>query len=357
MKQIFSLLSLATLTALLLTSPNAVNAAEGWATDFAAASKQAKDNGKYMLLDFTGSDWCGWCIKLDREVFAKDEFKAFAKTDLVPVMLDFPRRKKLAPELAQQNNALRVKYGVRGYPTILVLSPDGDLVQKTGYRRGGPEAYVTHLQQIITAHKAKATGAPAAAPTTAAVPAAVPAATKVVAAPPSPTVAPPSPTAAPAPAATIVSPPAAVTTKPTVTLPFVEAGEGESALELARAKAKAEDKMLFVEFGWDKCGNCRNFRNLLTGSKVLVPEKEFVMVNVHPREGTDRNKFTEYFGIKQGVYPRIVIASPDGEVLGSRFGYGQAKQYNDLIDTARQEFASLTPITYTPDAFFKPAHP
>jgi len=353
MKQLLSFLSLALFSSLLISSPNAT-AAEGWETDFAAASKQAKADGKYMLLDFTGSDWCGWCIKLDREVFAKDEFKAFAKTDLVPVMLDFPRRKKLAPELAQQNRSLAAKYAVRGYPTILVLSPDGDLVQKTGYRRGGPEAYVTHLQQIITAHKAKAGDAAStpAAPVTAAVPAAIAAPAAAPAAAPNIVASKPVAIANPA----LTAQPA-VSAKPAVTLPFVEAAAGESALELARAKAKAEDKMLFVEYGWDKCGNCRNFRNLLTGSKVLVPEKEFVMVNVHPREGTDRNKFTEYFGIKQGVYPRIVIASPDGEVLGSRFGYGQAKQYNDLIDVARQEFASLTPIDYAPDAFFKPAHP
>jgi len=278
------------------------------------------------------------------------------RLDLVPVMLDFPRRKKLAPAVAQQNNSLRAKYGVRGYPTILVLSPDGELVQKTGYRRGGPQAYVTHLQQIITAHKAKAGGAAAvpavAAPAVVAAPTVAPAPTPVHA-PPAPAVVSSKPVAV----ANVAASVPAVSTKPS-SLPFVDAPAGQSALDAARTKAKAENKMLFVEYGWDKCGNCRNFRNLLTGSKVLVPESEFVMVNVHPREGTDRNKFTEYFGIKQGVYPRIVITSPDGDMLGSRFGYGAAQQYNDLIDTARKQFASLgKPVQYSPDALFQPAHP
>ena len=142
------------LTALFALSAVA-SAGEGWETDFAAASAKAKEEGKYMLLDFSGSDWCGWCVRLDREVFQKDEFKKYAADNLVPVLLDFPRRKKLDAALVTQNRGLAQKYGVRGYPTIIVLGPEGDLVGRTGYRPGGPEAYVTHLKSLVDPHKVK----------------------------------------------------------------------------------------------------------------------------------------------------------------------------------------------------------
>lgn len=178
-------------------------------------------------------------------------------------------------------------------------------------------------------------------------------ATKAVAPAPAPAVAPGGPAVPPAvtpapsakPAVTSVTSQPAASVNPAVRIgggaTLVSAPAGQSSLDLARAKAKAEGKMLFVEYGWDKCGNCKNFRRLLANNQVMVPESEFVMVNVHPREGSDRTKFTEYFGIKQGVYPRIVITSPDGQILGSRFGYGAAKQYNDLISEAKGKLAAL----------------
>ncbi|MCK5529413.1 MAG: thioredoxin family protein, partial [Kiritimatiellae bacterium] len=73
-----------------------------WETDFEKASAKAKASHRYMLLDFSGSDWCGWCIKLDDEVFSKKDFKNYAKENLVCVMLDFPR-KSLKKKLAKQN--------------------------------------------------------------------------------------------------------------------------------------------------------------------------------------------------------------------------------------------------------------
>lgn len=118
-------------------------------SDFGAAQSQAKAEGKPMLLDFTGSDWCGWCIRLDEEVFSQDAFKAYAAANLILVELDFPRKKNQSAELKAQNKALSEKYGVRGFPTIVVLSPAGDLLGTTGYRRGGPEDYVLHLQELL----------------------------------------------------------------------------------------------------------------------------------------------------------------------------------------------------------------
>ena len=129
--------------------------AKDWETDFKKASATAKKSGKYMLLDFTGSDWCGWCIKLDDEVFSKSSFKSYARGNLVRVMLDFPRNKRMSKKLISQNAELAKKYGVSGYPTVLILSPDGDLVGKTGYKKGGPKKYVEHLTAMIDNHKAK----------------------------------------------------------------------------------------------------------------------------------------------------------------------------------------------------------
>ena len=103
-----------------------------------------------MLLDFTGSDWCGWCIRLKEEVFSKKSFQAYAKDKLVLVQVDFPRKKGQSKELKEQNRTLAEKYGIRGYPTIILLSPDGDFMQQTGYQAGGAEAYIKHLEGLIS---------------------------------------------------------------------------------------------------------------------------------------------------------------------------------------------------------------
>lgn len=124
-------------------------AGNGWLTDFEAAKVQAKAENKSMLLGFSGSDWCGPCIMLDSEVFSQPEFKDYAAKKLVLVELDFPRGKEQSAELKAQNEALAKQYGIRGFPTVLVLSPDGKLIDTTGYQRGGAEAYVKHIQGIL----------------------------------------------------------------------------------------------------------------------------------------------------------------------------------------------------------------
>lgn len=120
-----------------------------WLTDFEAAKAQAAAEQKPMMLDFTGSDWCGWCIKLDKEVFSQPAFQNYANDSLVLVEIDFPRKKDQSDELKAQNAALAEKYAVRGFPTIVLLSPEGELIEKTGYQRGGAEAYVNHIQEIL----------------------------------------------------------------------------------------------------------------------------------------------------------------------------------------------------------------
>jgi|GEM_PF-5315213 len=120
--------------------------------------------------------------------------------------------------------------------------------------------------------------------------------------------------------------------------PAVEA----SALDAAIQQAKGEKKLLFVKYGWEKCGNCRNLDTLIKTDKVKLPEDEFVIVNVHPREGQDRVKFTKYYGISSGVYPRVVICNSENEKLVNRFGYGQAKDYVTLVDQAKTKHAEAT---------------
>jgi len=104
-----------------------------WLTDLPKAQAQAKKENKLVMLDFTGSDWCGWCIKLNKEVFSKTEFAGYAKKNLVLVEVDFPRRKELSAEQTKANKALMQKYKIEGYPTIIVLDGDGKQVGELHY--------------------------------------------------------------------------------------------------------------------------------------------------------------------------------------------------------------------------------
>lgn len=122
---------------------------QSWETDYDAAVAKAKAENKTVLLNFTGSDWCGWCIRLKKEVFSQDAFKEYAEENLVLVTLDFPRRKQLPAEEKAQNQELANKHGIRGFPTILLLNGEQDVLLTTGYQAGGPEAYVEHLKKAI----------------------------------------------------------------------------------------------------------------------------------------------------------------------------------------------------------------
>ncbi|MEN7973719.1 MAG: thioredoxin family protein [Verrucomicrobiota bacterium] len=125
-------------------------ASEGWETDFEKASAKAKAENKHILMDFSGSDWCGWCVKLDKEVFSRKAFREYAKENLILVLVDFPRAKSTqSAELKKQNEELKQKFGVRGFPTVYILSPEGKPVAKTGYQAGGPEAYIEHIKKLI----------------------------------------------------------------------------------------------------------------------------------------------------------------------------------------------------------------
>ena len=143
MKRFFVLMMVAFL------SLGSLHAAEAnWFTDFKAAEKKAAAENKPLVLDFTGSDWCGWCIRLDKEVFSQWEFVDYAAKNLVLVKLDFPNEKKLPEAEKKQNEALAEKYGVLGFPTIVVLDSKGSKIGQLGYQKGGAVPWIASLEKI-----------------------------------------------------------------------------------------------------------------------------------------------------------------------------------------------------------------
>lgn len=120
-----------------------------WLENYTEALAAAKSLNRPVFIDFTGSDWCGWCIKLDREVFSQKAFIKYAKRDLVLLKLDFPRRKKLSEDQQKQNVELAKKFGIGGFPTIVIVDTEGKEIARTGYRSGGDKKYVKHLKDLL----------------------------------------------------------------------------------------------------------------------------------------------------------------------------------------------------------------
>jgi len=127
-----------------------------WLADFDAAVAAAKAEGKDLLVDFTGSDWCGWCIKLDDEVFKHDEFYNEASKHFVLVALDFPNDPEIKAKVPnpKRNEELQEKYEVQGFPTILLMNADGEVYGSTGYRPGGAQKYVDFVGTLANSGKA-----------------------------------------------------------------------------------------------------------------------------------------------------------------------------------------------------------
>ena len=122
-----------------------VKVPDGWITSLEEAQKLAKEAKKDILVNFTGSDWCGWCIKLKKEVFATPEWLDKGVKKYVQVHLDFPKRTPLAPEQKQYNEKQLERFGVEGFPTIFLLDEDGMAYGRTGYQQGGTDKYLEHL--------------------------------------------------------------------------------------------------------------------------------------------------------------------------------------------------------------------
>jgi hypothetical protein len=120
-----------------------------WLTDLPSAQVKAKAENKMVLLDFTGSDWCGWCIKFKKEVLDTTEFGDYAAKNLLLVEVDFPNKKTQSADLKKANKALGSKYGVDGYPTFVVLNQDGkEIGRQSGYDSGGPAGFIAKLEKF-----------------------------------------------------------------------------------------------------------------------------------------------------------------------------------------------------------------
>jgi thioredoxin-related protein len=135
------------LLALLLAALPALHASDLWSTDYEASLKKAAAEKRMVLLEFTGSDWCPPCKLQAKEVFDTPEFKEFAEANLVPVKLDFPRNIPQSEELRSANRALSGKYGIDGFPTLILLdSKGGELARTVGYNRGGAAGFIEWVE-------------------------------------------------------------------------------------------------------------------------------------------------------------------------------------------------------------------
>ncbi len=143
----FPPLSIAVL--LLLLGLNNSIAAPTWSTNLARAQAQARAEGKTVLINFTGSDWCGWCMKLRKDVFLKPAFAAYAETNLVLVEIDFPKRKPLPPEVQKANQQMAQQFQVEGFPTLVLLNSNGTRLSNVNYANGGTRTFLAEVEKIL----------------------------------------------------------------------------------------------------------------------------------------------------------------------------------------------------------------
>jgi protein disulfide-isomerase len=125
-------------------------AADGatWLTSLQEARAAAQKGNRAIIANFTGSDWCGFCIKLKEEVFSKQEFQDWAAKNVVLLEVDFPRGKELPAEVKAQNEKLQEHYKVQGFPSVLVITPDGkELGRMVGF--GGAKEWEAELAQVM----------------------------------------------------------------------------------------------------------------------------------------------------------------------------------------------------------------
>ncbi len=144
-------------TAVAALAAPASHRGDQWVADWDAAAKLAKESGKDLFVDFTGSDWCGWCIKLHEEVFAHEEFLKGVGEQFVLVALDYPQGDEAKAKVPnpERNAELAKQHKIGGYPTILLMTADGEVFGRTGYREGGAAPYVTHVAELRTSGKAE----------------------------------------------------------------------------------------------------------------------------------------------------------------------------------------------------------
>ncbi len=138
--------TLPALLALLLLGGFALAQDAKWTTNYEKAVAQAKIENKKVLMDFTGSDWCPGCVKMDKEVLNTPDFKTYADKNLILVLVDFPNSKPQTDAVKKQNEKLKDKYQAEGFPTFVLADADGkELGRQVGYLEGGPSAFIAKL--------------------------------------------------------------------------------------------------------------------------------------------------------------------------------------------------------------------
>lgn len=120
-----------------------------WLDNFEKAKELSVKEGRPILVNFTGSDWCIWCKRLAAEVFSQESFKDYAEKNLILLIADFPRMKAIPEDVAIQNRKMAEAYGIQGFPTIVLMNSGGKELARTGYQRGGAEAYIEHLKDLL----------------------------------------------------------------------------------------------------------------------------------------------------------------------------------------------------------------
>jgi thioredoxin-related protein len=122
-----------------------------WQTDYEQALATAKAGNKCVLLDFTGSDWCGPCIQMNKVVFSKAAFLNYAEKNLILIEVDYPQRKKLSEKITKQNERLMHQYGIdnSGFPTVILLNPDGKILgHLEGYGGERPADIIAWVEKL-----------------------------------------------------------------------------------------------------------------------------------------------------------------------------------------------------------------
>jgi len=161
MKQFFTLISFLAFSTLVFSQSEYKAHNEGWMVDMSKAYEESKKTGKPIMANFTGSDWCGWCIKLTNDVFSKPEFKKWADKNVILLELDYPRRKTLPDNIRQQNSSMQQTFKVTGYPTVWLFTVELDNasnsfqinpIGKTGYNKS-VEAFIATVDQMIGSNK------------------------------------------------------------------------------------------------------------------------------------------------------------------------------------------------------------
>jgi protein disulfide-isomerase len=134
---------------LAFTLPGQAQGTVSWLEDYKEAVEQSKRTGKPILALFTGSDWCGWCKKLEEEVFYSDDFDRTAGNAFVFLKVDFPMYTRLPTDQKEQNEELKKQHGVRGFPTVILLDEKQQKITSTGYQSGGGRKYGEYLLKVL----------------------------------------------------------------------------------------------------------------------------------------------------------------------------------------------------------------